>query len=119
MAEEDNMDTQNDDCIITHNNQNENDDDDSHINDLDNLSDEYVSADSHKNKLSIMFSREARKDIMANSEYRHCLRNLNPSQKKIVMFNRKWCKAYIRSLRDGTKPPSYKVFLNGPGGTGK
>ena len=119
MAEEDNMHAQNDDCIITHNNQNENDDDDSHINDLDNLSDEYVSADSHKNKLSIMFCREARKDIMANSEYRHCLWNLNPPQKKIVMFNRKWCKAYIRSLRDGTKPPSYKVFLNGPGGTGK
>ena len=35
------------------------------------------------------------------------------------MFNRKWCKACIRSLHDGTKPPSYKVFLNGPGGTGK
>ena len=35
------------------------------------------------------------------------------------MFNRKWCKDYIASLQNGGKIPSYQIFLNGPGGTGK
>ena len=35
------------------------------------------------------------------------------------MFNCKWCKDYIASLRNGRKTPSYQIFLNGPGGTGK
>ena len=56
---------------------------------------------------------------MSNSEYDCCLCHLNPSQKKIVMFNCKWCKDYIASLRNGGKIPSYQIFLNGPGGTGK
>ena len=119
MIEEDNLQTQNADCVVVHNTVDENGDDDSHINDLDTPADDSVSSDTHKNKLSVMFSREARKDIMSNSEYCYCLRNLNPSQKKIVMFNRKWCKDYIASLRNGGKIPSYQIFLNGPGGTGK
>ena len=119
MLEEDNLQTQNADCVVVHNNVDENGDDDSHINDLDTPADDSVSSDTHKNKLSVMFSREARKDIMSNSEYRYCLRNLNHSQKKIVMFNHKWCKDYIASLQNGGKTPSYRIFLNGPGGTGK
>ena len=98
MIEEDNLQTQNADCVVVHNNVDENGDDESHINDLDTPADDSVSSDTHKNKLSVMFSREARKDIMSNSEYHYCLCNLNPSQKKIVMFNRKWCKDYIASL---------------------
>ena len=119
MIEEDNLQTQNDDCVVVHNNFDENGDDDSHINDLDTPADDSVSSATHKNKLSVMFSRETRKDIISNSEYRYCLRHLNPSQKKIVMFNHKWCKDYIASLRNGGKIPSYQFFLNGPGGTGK
>ena len=119
MIEEDNLQTQNDDCVVVHNNVDENGDDDSHINDLDTPADDSVSSDTLKNKLSVMFSREARKDIMSNSEYHYCLRHLNPSQKKIVLFNHKWCKDYIASLQNGGKIPSYQIFLNGPGGTGK
>ena len=83
-VEEDNLQTQNADCVVVHNNVDENGDDDSHINDLDTPADDSVSSDTYKNKLSVMFSREARKDSMSNSEYRYCLRNLNHSQKKIV-----------------------------------
>ena len=98
MIEEDNLQTQNDDCVVVHNNVDENGDDDSHINDLDTPADDGISSNPYKNKLSVMFSREARTDIMSNSEYCYCLRHLNPSQKQILMFNRKWCKDYIASL---------------------
>ena len=73
MIEEDNLQTQNDDCVVVHNNVDENGDDNSHINDLDTPADDSISSTTHKNKLSVMFSREARKDIMSNSEYRYCL----------------------------------------------
>ena len=66
---------------MVHNYVDENDDDDSHINDLDTPADDSISSNMHKNKLSVMFSRETRKEIMSNSEYRYCLWHLNPSQK--------------------------------------
>ena len=87
MAEDANVDGDNDCCIITHNNENENGDDDSNINDLDMPPDENASSETHKNKLSMIFSREARKDIMTNSEYHFCLCHLNSAQRKIIMFN--------------------------------
>ena len=119
MAEETNIHGEDDYCVITHNNENEHGDADSDVNDLDAPSDENASSETHKNKLSMMFSREARKDIMTNSEYRYYLRHLNTAQRKIIMFNRQWCKNYVRCLRYGAKTPKYNVFLNGPGGTGK
>ena len=119
MVEEENLQAKNDDCVVIQNNVDEHGDENSHINDLDAPLGGDASADTHKSKLSVMFSREARKDIMTNNEYRYFLRHLNRCQKTIVMFNRKWCKDYIASLRTGRKPPSYQVFLNGPGGTGK
>ena len=119
MIEEDHLHTQNNDCVVIHNNVDDNGDDDSHINDLDAPTDDNVLSDTRKNKLSVMFSREARKDIMTNSEYCYGLHHLKPSQKKIVMFDHKWCKDYIACLRNRGKIPSYQVFLNGLGGTGK
>ena len=89
MVEEENLHAQNDDCVVIQNNVDEHGDENSHINDLDAPLDGDVSADTQKSKLSVMFSREARKDIMPNNEYRYCLRHLNPCQKRIVMFNRK------------------------------
>ena len=121
IAEEANMHGENDYYIITHNYEYEIGDD-SNINDLDTTSDENALSEAHK--LSMMFSREAKKDIIINSEYRYCIRHLNAAQRKIIMFNHQWCKNYvrcffIRCLQYGTNTPSYKVFLNGPGGTGK
>ena len=72
-----------------------------------------------KNNLTTLYEREARKDIMSNAEYRMCMRGLNAGQKKIVMFNRKWCKERILAMQNGKKHGGFKVCLNGPGGTGK
>ena len=44
---------------------------------------------------------------------------LNKDQCHIVMYNRAWCKSYINALRHGKKQERYKIFLSGPGGTGK
>ena len=35
------------------------------------------------------------------------------------MYNRAWCKSYISAVRHGEKEKGYKIFLSGPGGTGK
>ena len=35
------------------------------------------------------------------------------------MYNRAWCKSYINTVRHGKKQKGYRIFLSGPGGTGK
>ena len=35
------------------------------------------------------------------------------------MYNRAWYKSYINALRHGENHEGYRVFLSGPGGTGK
>ena len=37
------------------------------------------------------------------------------------MYNRAWCKSYIyiNAQRHGEKQEGYRIFLSGPGGTGK
>ena len=45
--------------------------------------------------------------------------NLNTEQHHIVMYNRAWCKSYINAVRHGEKKKGYRIFLSGPGGTGK
>ena len=40
-------------------------------------------------------------------------------QKEIVKFNRMWCKSYIQSCHNRKDLKGYRVFLSGPGGTGK
>ena len=49
----------------------------------------------------------------------HSMRSLNNEQCHIVMYNRAWCKSAISSLRYGSRVNGYKIFLSGPGGTGK
>ena len=51
--------------------------------------------------------------------YCEYIRGLKGEQKKIVMFNHHWCKAYIHRYRLGQKPDGYRIFLSGCGGTGK
>ena len=43
----------------------------------------------------------------------------NKDQCHIVMYNRAWCKSYINAVRHGENQKGYKIFLSGPGGTGK
>ena len=35
------------------------------------------------------------------------------------MYNRAWCKSYINAVRHGKDKKGYRIFLSGPGGTGK
>ena len=73
----------------------------------------------NKNKISMLYTREACKDIMSPTDYRNCMRNLNPGQRQIVMYNRAWCKAATVALKQGKSINGYHIFLSGPGGTGK
>ena len=101
------------------------DDDDNEINDLDvagpsarNTSND--STDSRKdNSLGSLYAKEARKNVMCNAEYRSNMRQLNEQQREIVMYNRRWCKQYVHSMRSGKQIPGFRVFLGGPGGCGK
>ena len=77
-------------------------------------------ADSNKTSaLSLQYMKEAQKDIMTPTEYRRCLRSLNADQLQIIMYNRAWCKDAIRKAMKGESVKPYKIFLSGPGGTGK
>ena len=69
--------------------------------------------------LSLKYKAEALKDTMSAEEYCVMMRNLNEEQREIVMFNRKWMKECIVKMKKGETPDSYKIFLSGPGGTGK
>ena len=67
----------------------------------------------------MQYTIEAQKDIMSSSQYREHVRKLNPGQRKIIMYNRAWCKAAAVSLKKGEQLNGYHIFLSGPGGTGK
>ena len=47
------------------------------------------------------------------------MRSLNAKQWHIVMYNTAWCKSYINAIGNGVKCEGYRIFLSGPGGTGK
>ena len=47
------------------------------------------------------------------------MRTLSAKQWHIVMYNRAWCKSYINANQNGEKFQGYRIFLSGPGGTGK
>ena len=47
------------------------------------------------------------------------IHKLNANQHHIVRYNRAWCKSYINAVRHGKKQIAYRIFLSGPGGTGK
>ena len=66
----------------------------------------------------MQYTMKAQKDIMSPHYYREHIRNLNSGKRKIIMYNRAWCKAAIIALRKGQLPNGYHMFLSGPGGTG-
>ena len=68
---------------------------------------------------SRLYSQAASKQSMLLREYCEHIRHLNEEQRRIVMFNRQWCKSFVHQQRLGRKQDGYKVFLSGCGGTGK
>ena len=73
----------------------------------------------YESPLSLKYKAEALKDTISAEEYCVMMRKLNKEQREIVMFNRKWMKESIVKIKKGEVPESYKIFLSGPGGTGK
>ena len=69
--------------------------------------------------LTKLYTQVARRSGMTNAEYHTHMRSLNNEQCHIVMYNRAWCERAITLLRYGSRVNGYKIFLSGPGGTGK
>ena len=53
-----------------------------------------------RNDLSMLFAREAHKDIISPDEYHNSCRDLHPVQREIIMYNHSWCKSTINNLRN-------------------
>ena len=69
--------------------------------------------------LAQKYRTEAKKRILDQIEYYKMMRSLNEEQKQIVMFNRRWAKESVKRIKEGKSTEGYKIFLSGPGGTGK
>ena len=72
-----------------------------------------------RDKLSMLYAKAAKTQDMNFQEYYKYVCTLNKEQRHIVMYNRAWCKSYINAQRHGEKQEGYRIFLSGPGGTGK
>ena len=69
--------------------------------------------------LCMLYAKAAKRQDMNFHDYCTHICNLNTEQCHIVMYNRAWCKSYINAVRHGDKKKGYRIFLSGPGGTGK
>ena len=90
-----------------------------------NLENAFQDTDKHSTSeetitLGLKYTIEANKAIMSTKQYKAKMSTLNDEQRKIVMYNRQWCKQAVAALNStGIDIPAYRVFLSGPGGTGK
>ena len=81
-----------------------------------------VCDDNTRNKrdiLSMLYAKLAKRQDMNFQDYCRHVCTLNKDQHHIVMYNRAWCQSYINALRHKEKQEGYRIFLSGPGGTGK
>ena len=69
--------------------------------------------------LCMLYAKAAKRQDMNFHNYCTHIHNLNTEQCHIVMYNRAWCKSYISTVRHGENQKGYRIFLSGPGGTGK
>ena len=69
--------------------------------------------------LCMLYAKAAKNQDMNLHDYCTHIQNLNTEQYHIVMYNRVWCKGYISAVRHGENQKGYRIFLSGPGGTGK
>ena len=69
--------------------------------------------------LIALYKTEGRKKVLSDGSYYEKRRRLNKEQREIVEYNRQWVKDQIFRLKKGQSLKGYKVFLSGPGGTGK
>ena len=81
-----------------------------------------VSHDNTRNtrdKLCMLHAKAAKRQDMNFHDYCRHVHNLNTDQCHIVMYNRAWCKSYVNTVRHGKNKKGYRIFLSGPGRTGK
>ena len=69
--------------------------------------------------LCMLYAKAAKRQDMNFHDYCTYIFNLNTEQYHIVMYNTAWCKSYINAVRHGSKKKGYRIFLSGPGDTGK
>ena len=69
--------------------------------------------------LCMLYAKAAERQDMNFHNYCTHIQNLTTEQCHIVMYNRAWCKSYINAVRHGENQKGYRIFLSGPGGTGK
>ena len=67
----------------------------------------------------MLYAKAAKRQDMNFQDYCRHVCTFNKDQCHIVMYNRAWCKSYINVLRHGENQKGYRIFLSGPGGTGK
>ena len=69
--------------------------------------------------LCMLYAKAAQRQDMNFHNYCTHIQNLNTEQHHIVMYNRAWYKSCINAVRHGENQKGYRIFLSGPGGTGK
>ena len=67
----------------------------------------------------MLYAKTPKRQDMSFQDYYRCVQILNKDQCHIVMYNSAWCKSYINAVRHGENQEGYRIFLSGPGGTGK
>ena len=78
-----------------------------------------VSHDNTTDTLCMLYAKAAKRQDMNFHDNCTHICNLNTDQHHIVMYNRAWFKSYINAVRRGKNQKGYRMFLSGPGGTGK
>ena len=73
----------------------------------------------NQSELHARFSKECSKTLMSSDTYRSMMRSLNKEQRTVLNIHRRWCKDSIIALKNNQPMPTYRIFLSGPGGTGK
>ena len=67
----------------------------------------------------MLYTKAAKRQEINFQDYCKYVCTLNEDQHHIVMYNKAWCKGYINARKHGEKQEGYRIFLSGPGGTGK
>jgi hypothetical protein len=70
-------------------------------------------------QLSKKYIMEAQKELLTTKEYCASFRMLNMKQKQLMLYIRQWCKNSLKCLKAGKNVDPFRIFLSGPGGTGK
>ncbi len=69
--------------------------------------------------LSLLYTKQAIKEVMTPKQYMENVYNLKERQRTIVMYLRSWLRTSVIRVKNGLLPDPFQIFLTGPGGTGK